>query len=233
MSITIGIYDFFSYTVPGMIYLVVAYATLNLFRPITVDLHGVSDAIIWGSIILLVLLSFLVGHLFDFISHRLWYRLFYRGNSQARAYEKFTKITGVKAAFNPREWTVLLGVIRHNNLQLSDAIDRNKATSIMLRNISYALFLLGIVLVVRVFISVDAWYLFAVLSVITLIASAVSLRRSDDFNMGFYHMIYVQALMYGDSMEKVIEANRNAAGKSETTKRSAKSKGEGKSRKGG
>src|SRR3989304_1987727 len=133
MSITIGIYDFFSYTVPGMIYLLAAYATLNLFRPININLRGVSDAIVWGSIILLVLLSFLVGHLFDFISHRLWYRLFYRGNSQARAYDKFTKITGVKTSFNPYQWTVLLGVIRHNDLQLSDAIDRNKATSIMLR----------------------------------------------------------------------------------------------------
>lgn len=232
MSITIGIYDFFSYTIPGMIYLVVAYATLNLFLPINVDLHEVSDAIIWGSIFLLVLLSFLVGHLFDFISHRLWYRLFYRSNSQARSYEKFTKITGVKASFNPHEWTVLLGVIRHNDLQLSDAIDRNKATSIMLRNISFALFLLRVILAVRVFISVDVWYVFVILAAITLIASAVSLRRSDDFNMGFYHMIYVQALMYGDSMEKILEANRSAVMR-ETIRKAGSPQRSSKSRKGG
>lgn len=210
MSISIGIYDFFSYTVPGMVYLLVAYSILNLFRPISVDLSNISDAILWGSLVLLLLFSFLMGHIFDSISHRVWYRLFYRGGSQERAYSQFAKIIGVKSSFNPHQWSILLAAIRHNNAQLADVIDRNKATSIMLRNISFALFLLGVFFVAQTFISYAVWYMSASLSIIMFIGSGISLRRSDHFNMGFYHMIYIQALMYGDTMDKVLEANRNA-----------------------
>jgi hypothetical protein len=103
MSITIGIYDFFSYTVPGLIYLLVAYLALNLFSPIHIDLSSFSDALLWGGLVLLVLLSFLIGHIFDSLSHRLWYRLFYQGGSQERAYDKFTQIDGVKASYNPHQ----------------------------------------------------------------------------------------------------------------------------------
>lgn len=230
MSITIGIYDFFSYTVPGTVYLLVAYSALNLVRPTNVDLSKFSDAAIWGSLILLVFFSFLMGHIFDSISHRAWYRLFYRGGSQERAYDQFTKIVGVKVFFNPHQWSILLAAIRHNNAQLAEAIDRNKATSIMLRNISFALFLLGVVFVIHAFISISSWCVFASLSLIIFIGSAISLRRSDNFNMGFYHMIYIQALMYGDSMEKVLEANRGAM-KNEPMKKAVASKRSGKSRK--
>lgn len=230
MPITIGIYDFFSYTVPGLIYLLVVYAGLNLVRPISVEFGKFSDATIWGSLILLVFFSFLVGHVFDSISHRVWYRVFYRGGSQERAYNQFTKIVGVRASFNPHQWSVLLAAIRHNNAQLADAIDRNKATSVMLRNISFALFLLGLVFAVQTFISLGSWYVFAPLSIVVFIGSGISLRRSDHFNMAFYHMIYIQALMYGDSMEKVIEANRDI-NRNTSVKKTVAQKRSGKSRK--
>lgn len=210
MSISIGIYDFFSYTVPGMVYLLVAYLAWNLFGPVNVDLSKFNDALLWGGLIMLVLFAFLIGHIFDSVSHRVWYRLYYRSGSQERAYDQFSKIVGVKASFNPHQWTILLAAIRHNDAQLADTIDRNKATSIMLRNISFALFLLGVVFVLQAIIFIGVWYVFSSLSIITLIGSAISLRRGDHFNMGFYQMIYIQALMYGDSMDKVLEANRNA-----------------------
>lgn len=208
MSISIGIYDFFSYTVPGLIYLLVVYDVFNLFHPIKAEIDKLGDAPLWGGLILLVIFAFLVGHIFDSISHRLWYRLFYRGGSQVRAYNTFLKIIGVNASFNPHQWTILLGAIRHNDAQLADAIDRNKATSIMLRNISFALFLLGVVFIAQAIYSIGFWYWFASLSALVFIGSGISLRRSDHFNMAFYHMIYIQSLMYGDSMDKVIEANR-------------------------
>jgi hypothetical protein len=107
----------------------------------------------------------------------------------------------------------LLGAIRHNNAQLAEMIDRNKATSIMLRNISFALFLLGVVFFVKAVISIRVWHVFALLALIIFICSVISLRRSDNFNMSFYQTIYIQALMYGDSTEKVTEANRETISK--------------------
>lgn len=200
MSITLGIYDVFSYAIPGMLYLYTFNEGLRLLRLPFITFSDLSSTFYF---ILLGLLSYLVGHLFDQISHFIWYRRFYPGKSEERALSRLTNFSGMKLDFDPHEWSVLLSIIRHDNIEVCNAIDKNKATSIMLRNVSFALFLLTIVLVVSAFSS-DFSLGYFVSAIATLIASIVALRRSDVFNQWFYMLIYQQSLVYGNSLKQVL-----------------------------
>ena len=203
MSITLGIYDVFSYAIPGIIYLFTLNEGLRLLRLPFVDISQLNNTY---HLILLGLLSYLVGHLFDYISHYIWYRRFYPGKSQERAYSSFKIYSGLKPDFDPHQWPMLLSVIRHNNMEVCNTIDKNKATSIMLRNVSFASFLLTIVLAISAFTS--GFSVFFLLGAIgTLVGSIVFLRRGDSFNQSFYKLIYQQALLYGTSLKEVLDNN--------------------------
>jgi hypothetical protein len=205
VSITLGIYDVFSYAIPGILYLFTFNEGLKLLHLPFVDTSLFSNGYY---LFLLALLAYLVGHLFDYISHDIWYRRFYRGKSEERAYSDFKIRSGLKPDFEPHQWSMLLSVIRHNNMEVCNIIDKDKATSIMLRNVSFALFLLTIVLAISAFIST-----FSPVSLLgaiaALIGSFVSLRRGDVFNQSFYRLIYQQSLLYGTSLKEILENNRS------------------------
>ena len=82
MSITLEIYDVFSYAIPGILYLFTFNEGLRLLRLPFVDISQLNNNY---HLILLVLLSYLVGHLFDYISHYIWYRRFYHGKSEGNS----------------------------------------------------------------------------------------------------------------------------------------------------
>ncbi len=204
MSITIGIYDFFSYIIPGVLYLFTFNEVLKLLRLQNLNISLLSNI---TYLVFLGLLSYLVGHLFDYISHHIWYRLFYRGKSEERAYIRFKSLPGIKAEFEPMQWPILLSIIRHNDMDLCNTIDKNKATSIMLRNVSFALFLLAIVSAVSTFNSGFSLN-FALVTIAALIGCFVALLRGDVFNQWFYLLIYQQSLAYGSNLKEVLENNR-------------------------
>jgi len=157
--------------------------------------------------ILLGMLSYLIGHLFDYISHYIWYRRFYPGHSEQRAYSTFTTYTGVTPDFEPRQWSVLMAVLRHSNIEICHTIDKNKATSIMFRNVSFALFLLTLVFAVSTFVP-NFSLVFLLGAAGAAIGSFVSLRRGDVFNQWFYMLIYQQSLVYGSNLKEVLDNHR-------------------------
>lgn len=211
MSITLGIYDIFSYAIPGIFYLFTFNELLRLLQLPFIDISTLDNT---SHIVLLGLLSYLVGHLFDQISHYLWYRRFYPGQSEERAFSRFKNSSGLKPGFEPHQWSILLSVIRHDNMEVCNTIDKNKATSIMLRNVSFALFLLMIVFGFSAFIPVfSPVYLLG--AVAALVGSVVALRRGDTFNRWFYTLIYQQSLVYGNSLKEVLDSNRAKATKEE------------------
>ena len=211
MSITLGIYDVFSYAMPGILYLFTLNEGLRLLRLPFVDISQLNNN---SHLVLVGLLSYLVGHLFDFISHYVWYRRFYPGESAERAYSSFEAYSGLKPDFDPHQWSMLLSVIRHDNMEVCNTIDKNKATSIMLRNVSFALFLLTIVFAISAFVSGFSLVYFLG-AIATLVGSIVSLRRGDTFNQWFYRLIYQQSLVYGSSLKEVLDNNRSQKTKDE------------------
>lgn len=211
MSITLGIYDVFSYAIPGLLYLFAFNEGLKVLNATSVDIAQVDNV---TYLFLIGLLSYLVGHLFDHISHHIWYRRFYPGKSAERAYSSFLNYSDLESDFRPRHWPMLLSVIRHNNMEVCNTIDKNKATSIMLRNVSFALFLLTIIFLVSAFSSgFSAGFLITAIGI--LIGSIVSLRRSDNFNQSFYLLIYQQATVYGSNLQEVINSSKPSTSKRE------------------
>jgi hypothetical protein len=211
VSITLGIYDIFSYAIPGILYLFTLNEGLRLLRLPFVDISQLNNN---SHLVLLGLLSYLVGHLFDFVSHSVWYRRFYPGRSAERAYSSFKAYSGLKPDFDPHQWSILLSVIRHDNMEVCNTIEKSKATSIMLRNVSFALFLLTIVFAVSAFVSGFSLVYFLG-AIATLVSSIVSLRRGDGFNQWFYELIYQQSLVYGSSLKEVLDNNRSQKTKEE------------------
>jgi hypothetical protein len=209
LSITLGIYDVFSYAIPGLLYLFAFNEVLRLLQLPFVDILQLNNP---SHLVLLGLLSYLVGHLFDYISHYIWYRRFYPGKSEERALSSFKTSSGLTADFDPHQLSILLSVIRHDNTEVCNAIDKNKATSIMLRNVSFALFLLTLVFAVSAFISGFS-LIFLLGAIATLVSSIVALRRSDVFNQWFYRLIYQQSLVYGNSLNEVLDNTRLKATK--------------------
>jgi len=205
----LGIYDVFSYAIPGILYLFSFNEVLRLLRLPFVDISKLNNT---SYLVLLALLSYLVGHLFDYISHYIWYRRFYPGKSEERAFSRFKTYSGLMTDFDPHQWPILLSVIRHDNMEVCNSIDKNKATSIMLRNVSFALFLLTVVFTISAFISGFS-LVFLLSAIVTLVGSIVALRRGDVFNQWFYMLIYQQSLVYGNSLKEVLENNRLQATK--------------------
>ena len=215
MSITLGIYDVFSYAIPGILYLFSFNEVLRLLKLPFVDVSQLNSTL---HIVVLSLLAYVMGHLFDYISHYVWYRRFYPGKSEERAFSRFKTSSGLGSDFKPNEWSILLSVIRHDNTEVCNSIDKNKATSIMLRNVSFALFLLTVIFAVSAFISgFSLVYLLG--SIATLISSIVALRRGDVFNQWFYMLIFQQSLVYGNSLKEVLDRNRIKAKNEETPKK--------------
>lgn len=211
MSITLGIYDVFSYVIPGLLYLFAFNEGLKVFNAPSADIARMNNI---TYLFLIGLLAYLVGHLFDHISHHIWYRRFYPGKSAERAYSSFLNHADLESDFHPRQWPMLLSVIRHNNMEVCNTIDKNKATSIMLRNVSFALFLLTIIFLVSAFSSgFSAGFLITAIGM--LIGSIVSLRRSDNFNQWFYLLIYQQSAVYGSNLQEVVNGSKLSNSKRE------------------
>lgn len=218
MSITLGIYDVFSYAIPGILYLYTFNEALRLLRLPNLEITILTEG---AYLLVLGMLAYLVGHLFDFISHKVWYRRFYPGKSEERAYKRFKSLPEVNAEFEPMQWSLLLSVIRHNDMELCNTIDKNKATSIMLRNVSSALFLLTIVFAVSAVI--DTFSLIYLLGAIaSLVGCIVSLRRSDVFNQWFYMLIFQQSSVYGTNLKEILQSQSNRAGKEKASGRARK-----------
>ena len=74
MSIRIGLYDFFSYTLPGVLYSFAVVYFLVAVKIIQVDINTILMAA-KDQIILLLIFSYLLGMIMDPLS-KPWYRLF-------------------------------------------------------------------------------------------------------------------------------------------------------------
>lgn len=216
MSITLGIYDVFSYAIPGILYLFTLYEFMRFIqKPIELPLENSLY------LLLLALLSYLVGHLFDHISRHLWYRRFYPEKSPERAFSRFEKHFNIKTEVTPRQWPILLSVIRHTNSEVSTTIEKNKATSIMLRNVSFSLFLLFLILAISAFFPVFS-LTYLISAVVALALSIVSMRRGDEFNQWFYLEIFQQSLIYGKSIKEILDSNHQSASSGTVRKRTCK-----------
>jgi len=210
MAITFGIYDFFSYTIPGLMYLVVFNQVLGLFKISTITFDKLNANL--GYTLLGIIFAYIVGHLMDMIARR-WFFLFYKDKLQKRLIDRLKKnYPELKIDFDVQDLRVLFSFIRHHQLELAEAIEKTQVIKIMLQNISLALLLFGVQ--EMMFIFLNGFSISAVLLLIIAFAFSVfALNRSALFNDWFWSAIFVQALHYGSSISEMFGKTATKAGR--------------------
>jgi hypothetical protein len=205
MSITLGLYDLFANIIPGFIYLFVLNEMLRELGLVSIDITKIDNLTYF---LLLGLLAYLVGHNMDYLSYRLWIRVFYRDYPEERAYKQFkATYPDLKIGFVPRQSSMLFSAIKYRKSEVANDIEKNKVICIMLRNISFASILFTL-LQTYMFLIVSFSSLNLILAIVSLIASIVTLRRADLFNVLFYRLVFEHAALFGDNLEEVIDYSR-------------------------
>lgn len=203
MSIAFGIYDFFSYTVPGVLYILVANQLLILLKLPSIDISNLSAD--FGTALFWVVVAYVVGQLMDSFSIRLYYWInkFHAETKAMKEFREKHKDLAIDFTINDRQ--TLFSVIRHNNLDLALYIDNFKAISIMLNNISLALFLFSIEQVVAIFFNGFSLAALATIAV-SAIFGYVAITRSALFNEWHWAAVYRHARQYGKSVPEMFKA---------------------------
>ena len=216
MSINLGLYDFFSFLIPGLLY-------MFAFGKLLVDLGwNYSEAIPWETVdfsnIIIILpvvaFAYIVGHVMDVVANGVFVRAIRRmrnrSNKTVSAEVKALAIQkevhpNLEIKFSEKDWFLLFNLIGQRNITLSQYIDKYQADSIMLRNISFGSFLLAIFQVVGDVGSSASSSLAIVF--LSLVFSIVTYLKSEDFRMWFFSSIFEASLEYGLSLEEVVKYN--------------------------
>ena len=225
MSITVGFYDLFANIVPGFIYLFIFNESLRQLGFAHLDLADIDNLTYF---FVLAAFAYLLGHIMDFVAHRLWVRIFYHDRAEERAYGQFRSIyPELQVELNPGHVHLFFGAIKYARPELIDGIERNKVISLMLRNVSFAFILFFIFEVMIILLKGFSWTNLA-MAILSFFVSIVTLRRADLFNVLFYKMIFEHVVLFGEDLEEIVNYHRKSSSearpKDKTSYKSARRK---------
>jgi hypothetical protein len=208
MSITLGFYDLFANVVPGFIYLFIFNESLRQLGLAHLDVTEIDNLTYF---FLLAAFAYLIGHIMDFVAHRVWVRVFYRDHAEERAYRQFRAIyPELQVELNPRHVHLFFDAIKYARPELTNGIERNKVISLMLRNVSFAFILFFITEIAVILLKGFAWTNLA-MAIVSLLISIAALRRADLFNVLFYKMVFEHVVLFGNSLEEIVNYHRKSS----------------------
>jgi len=187
MSIRTSIYDFFAYTIPGGL---VLFAVLGGF-----EMFGLTD--LWtkyyrsnfSELLTIVVCSYIVGHLTNPLNSK-WLKLFESRGIPKLAFDEFkAKHPTIKTDINPNDLEIWFASIRRESMELTHEVDRQKATSILMRGISFFLVLSCLILFIGVFSGKLIWW-YSIIAIFTALFSFIAVKESMKFNKWFYFLIF-------------------------------------------
>ena len=187
MSFSLGIYDLVANILPGCFYIFVAYLGIVRWTNWQIDFAKTS---LWY-IVLLGVTAFVAGLVIDPIANNLWYKLFKGRKSQAEIVAELNEANEViKFRDEKFSWTLLSHYVKLQDSQLTDGIRRASALNIMLRNASFALFLIFVLVFCDIFVS---GFLFwqVVIGVLSLLFSFLAFKQAQRFDEQHFQGIYL------------------------------------------
>jgi hypothetical protein len=186
MSVKLGIYDFFAYTIPGgIITTAIIFVVVNHFG-FVIDVSKVSIF----EFVVLVTLAYLMGYVNDFIARKTWYKIFHRKNLYETTIADLNKRNrAFDVVLNEIDWYIPFAFIKKKNLDMAQDIDKLNVQNIMLRNSSFGILVFAIIFGIEFFLN---GYLlnYAIASVFCLVVSIILARESIKFASWFYQSIY-------------------------------------------
>jgi hypothetical protein len=160
-----------------------------------------------GYVLAGVVIAYVAGQLMDPLAYR-WYLLFNKYKVEHEAIEQLkSKYPKLKIGFGVADRRILFSFIRHNDLELAETIDKFKAINIMLQNLSFGLFLFGLVQIAEL-ISVGFSISSTLICLVMLAFSFVAIKRSSLYNLWYWSAIFEQALHYGSSVQEMFSKQK-------------------------
>ena len=205
MSVSLSLYDVFSNIVPGLLYLFTINELLRVFNKSQVDLLQASTS---GQIIFLILAAFMLGHLFTTFTYEAWYKVFIKRYEDKLALEKISsRFPELKISFKPIDSELLFSVILVRDKAITERLEGYRANAIMMRNISFGLFLVGLVEVTKFFINQYA-LVFLGTAFLAFVFSGIALRGASRFYKWFYNDVFRISAIYGSTALEVVKKFR-------------------------
>ncbi len=207
MSVSVRIYDLFSYTVPGFLYLFV----FNEFFRLQGWEHFKKESIQTDSgaitVALVIVSAYVLGLLMDYFANWFFFRVLTRYKiKEASLSDLKSEFNELNIEFKADDRKPLFTALRQRNPSYSLVIDAFGANSIMLRNISFGLLLIAFLCTWRVIVEFQWQLLVATFGSLAL--SWIAYLRSRMFYHWFFLNIFEGALEYGATLKDVIEYNR-------------------------
>lgn len=208
MSISLSVYDVFANLIPGLFYLFAINELLRATGFQNIDPANLTSA---PQTLGVLAIAYILGHIFNSFTYRGWYLLFNRSssnhdrdnlksdsgkalNSLQRQYPEL----GFKG-FHPRDTDMLFNAIQIKNKELADRIEITRVTAIMMRNISFGLFLIG---AVEVFNAITGRSLyFSIVALACFIGSALALSQTSKYYYWFFKDVFRIGLLHGQSLQ--------------------------------
>lgn len=202
MSIKYSLYDLYTFLIPGIIYFYTINESLALFNLPNFELSKLSNL---AYLILWILATYLLGHAFFAIG----FKYLYRGRSDRIPQEALESFKSWNPKFNiefdvddePQLYAILK--MRDIPSVAFEPIQRARVNHQMFLNSFQGLLLLGILQVAQ-FISKGFMIYHLVIGIMVLILSWIFYSYSWGWHKFYYYALYRSALVYGNSLEKVL-----------------------------
>jgi len=209
MSITVSIYDFFAYTIPGGVYLFAIIYACATFGIVTIDYQSL-NSLSATQITAGAILAYILGLLLDQFA-KYWYRLFKPKNvAQAVLDGLKVKHPEVDMKFRGKDWAVLIAYLRRERADAALDIERLNASHIMLKNVSFGLVILSIIqLAQTIQMNFPVWSL--ILCAALVVASVIAGRQAAKFNKWFYSANYEAIIARGIDISDLIVRKQEKA----------------------
>jgi hypothetical protein len=197
MSIKTSVYDFFSYMIPGIFYLLIFIYLGNIFELLTIN----AEFLTFSSIQILAyvaIISYVIGHIFEPLSTIVWYRFFRPKEDTLKdeaevIFAQFKKEhPRFEFAFEPIEFPIIKEYIRQKCITALDDIEQFSALYMMLKSISLSFLIFALIMFVRLLTSYHSLthhILYLVIGCASLVFSIITIKRSVTFRKWYYFRI--------------------------------------------
>lgn len=205
MSVTMGIYDFFAYVVPGLIYLFLLNDFSSRMGWVSFDLMQVNSQISIGTIGVVALAAYIAGNVFDIFAHWFCFGLLTRKNMSETVLQEFKEQSPeLNVAYRPKDYHLLFVLLRARHPTFTQTIDRFEANSILLKNVSFASLLFAVIRLPDVVIRFSTANLALFLA--SLVICWLAFRASKNYHTWFFLDVFQASIDYGLSIPEVLAA---------------------------
>ncbi|MFN8384132.1 MAG: hypothetical protein U0V02_19510 [Anaerolineales bacterium] len=190
MPIRIGLYDFFAYTLPGVLCLVIIGFWINVIGLWNID-FSILNSLSLAALLGIIGIGYIVGLLIEPLAYG-WMKLLQQKKIDGMkvAFDEFTtQHPLIKVNFESRDLSILLRAIKSKSMEAAINVEEHNVAAIMLMNLSLVFILSSISTVIYYFaISTNLWILF--LAFIFFVAALMTMSRSRTRRQWFYKSVF-------------------------------------------